>query len=504
MNHYLSNETIENQTAFFQVFILSAANYLSEFFFFIRGFFLARILGPETFGLWAQMKLVLTVSRHGSLGANDAMVREVPYLNGKGLHKPADDVKEAAAAINLALSTIAAILIALIICLLSDHLRQNVRAVWLILAFIFPMHQMVLFVKAMFRAEKRFGQLSIVILSVAFVTSIFGSISAFYFTLRGFLIVFGLCHVLVLLAVVLSKIPLHLPAYWIALSFSLIKTGLPIMVSRFTQTLLYNVDQIAIWLFLSKSDLGLYSIQTYIFTIVMLVPIVVSTVLYPRIMEAFGKAGDPEKLAGYLIQPTLVMGWLSSLALGVIFIWLHLPFKWLLPEYVLSISPGRVLLLASFFRVISNMPMTIHISLRKEKRLIGIILISVALCAVIDFIMIKIGYGLTGVAFGTTLGLFLFSCFTIGSATRILGLSMRRLFSFAALTFVPYLLILMLLGIVYFVIPEGEFPLRADLVKTVIRSIAFLFPALCLFSVIYIFHKKLLYEILKIQNNSSH
>ncbi len=504
MNQYLRNESIENQTVLFQISIFSGANYLSEFFFFLRGFFLARILGPETFGLWAQMKLALMGSRHGSLGANDAMVREVPYLRGKGLRKPANDVKEAAAAINLALSTIAAILIVLLICLLSDHLSQNVREAWLILALIFPMRQMLLFVQAMLRAEKRFGQLSVVILSVAFLTSIFGIISAFYFGLLGFLVVLALCHVLVLFAILLSRSPLRLPDYRLALSFRLIKTGFPIMVSRFLRVLLYNVDQIVIWLLLSKSDLGIYSIQTYIFTIIMLVPVVVSAVLYPRIMEAFGKTGNPEKLARYLIQPTLVMGWLSSLLLGIMFLLLHLPFKWLLPEYVLSITPGRVLLLASFFRVISNMPMTIHISLRKEKRLMGITLISIALCVFTDIIMIKRGYGLTGVALGTTLGYFLYSYFTIGSATRLLGLSMRRQFSFMALTFMPFLFVLMLLGAIYFMIPEGEFLSRADLVNTLIRCIIFLLPTICLYSAIYIFRKKLLYEIFRIQNNSSY
>lgn len=504
MNHYQSNESIENQTALFQISIFSIATYLAEFFFFLRGFFLARILGPETFGLWAQMKLTLMGSRHGSLGANDAMVREVPFFIGKGLSKPANDVKEAAAVINLALSAIAAILIVLFVCLLSDHLNQNVRRAWFILALIFPMRQILFFAQTVFRAEKRFDQLSVVILSIAFLTSIFGTISAFYLGLIGFLVVFALCHVLVLFAILLSRRPLRLPDYRPALSFRLIKTGFPIMVSRFLRVLLYNVDQIIIWLLLSRSDLGIYSIQKYIFTVIMLVPIVVSAVFYPRIMEAFGKTGNPEKLAIYLIQPTLVMGWLSSIVLGVMFLLLPLPFKWLLPEYVLSITPGRVLLLASFFSVIANMPMTIHISLRKEKILIGIILISIVLCLVADIIMIKKGYGLTGVALGTTFGFFLFSFFTIGSAAHLLGLSMKSLFSFMALTFIPFLIVLMLLGAIFFMLPEGEFLWRSDLLNTLIRFVIFLLPMICLFSAFYILRKKLLSEIFGIQNNSDY
>ena len=504
MNQFLQNENIENQTALFQISIFSIATYLSEFFFFLRGFFLARILGPETFGLWAQMKLALKVSRHGSLGANDAMVREVPYLSGKGLSQSANDVKEATAITNFALSSIAAILIVLLIFLLSDHLSHNVRGAWLILAIIFPIRQMLLFVQAMLRAEKRFGQLSLVILSIAFLTSILGIISAFYFDLLGFLVVFALCHVLVLFTILLSRRPFRLPNYRLALSFRLIKTGFPIMVSRFLRVFLYNVDQMIIWLLLSRSDLGVYSIQTYIFTVIMLVPVVVSAVLYPRIMEAFGKTGNLEELSIYLIQPTLVMGWLSSLVLGVIFLFLHLPFKWLLPEYVLSVTPGRVLLLASFFSVISNMSMTIHISLKKEKRLIGITLVSIVLCIVTDIVMIKRGYGLLGVALGTALGFSFYSYLTIGSATRLLRFSMRRLFSFMALTFTPFLFVLMLLGTIYLILPEGDFLWRADLMNTLIRCVIFLLPMSCLLSAFYIFRKKLLYEIFGIQSNSNY
>ena len=64
-----------------------------------------------------------------------------------------------------------------------------------------------------------------------------------------------------------------------------------------------------------------------------------------------------------------------------------------------------------------------------------------------------------------------------------------------ALIFMPFLFILMLLGAIYFMIPEGEFLYRADVLSTLIRCIIFLFPMICLFSAIYVFRNKLFERI---------
>ena len=115
MKRWLRTKGTETQGALFQITIFSLANYLSELFFFLRGFCLARILGPETFGVWAQMKLALIGSRHASMGANDAMQREVPYLAGKGRWRTADDVQAAAAGTNIVMSAVVSVAIVSIV-----------------------------------------------------------------------------------------------------------------------------------------------------------------------------------------------------------------------------------------------------------------------------------------------------------------------------------------------------------------------------------------------------
>ena len=491
MNRLLRTRDAGTPTAFFQITVFSSANYLAELFFFLRGFFLARILGPETFGIWAQMKLALDGCRHGSLGANDAMQREVPYLAGKERRTAAGQIKAAAAGINLALSTVAALLIATIVLLFGDQLSQRARAAWFILAMIFPIRQMLWYARARLRAEKRFNLLSIIMLALAFLTTFLGIVGGFFFGLNGFLLGLAGCHLLVLMVVLLTVCPLRLKHYRLGLSLQLIRTGFPIMASRFLLALFYNVDQIFIWLLLSKTDLGHYSIQTYIVAIVLLFPTVVSAVLYPRIMEAFGKLENPEKLTRYLIPPTLLMGWLACLVLGLMIVLLHLPVKWLLPAYVPSIMPGRVLLLASFFRVIANMPMILHISLHKERRLMRITLVSMAICAAVDGLMITNGFGLTGVAVGTTIGFGVYAHVTIVSASRLLGLTLRRALTFLTLTIMPFVFISLLLSAIYVLMPEQATFDRAELANTLLRCGFFFMPMALLSGAIYLYRNKL-------------
>jgi O-antigen/teichoic acid export membrane protein len=220
------------------------------------------------------------------------------------------------------------------------------------------------------RAEKRFVQLSMVNLMIASFTAVFGIISAYYYGIIGFLIVMFVVNGLAL-AATLSRWPQKRPSvsklgHQAAQFSTLVKAGFPIMFSRFLLAVFYNIDLLVIWLVFTKSDLGIYSVAKYVTTAIMLIPAAVSSVLYPKIMETYGAFGKTKELRKYLIQPTFFLGATACFLCGILFLSLHLPINWLLSDYVLSIIPGKILLLACFFGVISYMPTIILISVKKE------------------------------------------------------------------------------------------------------------------------------------------
>ena len=58
----------------------AAARYSTEFLFLLRGFILARVLGPTLFGIWTQLKMALIFLQFSQLGAHEAMMREVTAI----------------------------------------------------------------------------------------------------------------------------------------------------------------------------------------------------------------------------------------------------------------------------------------------------------------------------------------------------------------------------------------------------------------------------------------
>jgi hypothetical protein len=183
----------------------------------------------------------------------------------------------------------------------------------------------------------------------------------------------------------------------------------------------------------------------------------------------------------------LILGVMACLISGICFLSLHLPIGFFLPEYRLSITPGKVLILACYFGVVSYMPTIIHISLRKENLLMRITLTSILIGILADVALINGGYGIIGVASGTAFSLFAYSCFTMGSITRLLGL---RRAAFMATVFLPYLITLVLLAGIHYVLPEKNFHVDMNLLCTMMRCLIFALPMSGLLFAMYIFRHK--------------
>jgi O-antigen/teichoic acid export membrane protein len=54
---------------------LSAAEYLSEAFYFVRGTVLAALIGPQAFGIWSSMRIVARFLPYAPLGSLQGMLR---------------------------------------------------------------------------------------------------------------------------------------------------------------------------------------------------------------------------------------------------------------------------------------------------------------------------------------------------------------------------------------------------------------------------------------------
>ena len=94
---------------------LSAAEYLSEAFYFVRGTVLAALIGPQAFGIWSSMRIVVRFLPYAPLGSLQGVLQLAPKADGAGEFATADRYRSTA----VALSLMAAILVVIAVVVFS-------------------------------------------------------------------------------------------------------------------------------------------------------------------------------------------------------------------------------------------------------------------------------------------------------------------------------------------------------------------------------------------------
>ncbi len=450
----------------------TAGRYTSEFLYAIRGLLLASLLGPRMFGLWTKMKLTLLFLQYAQLGSHEAMLREVPDALGVGDRRRATEIERSVLGFSLTVSILVAVAIIAIASVRQGEASAEQRA-WILLAVVFPLSQLYWFVHLKLRAEKAFGRVSYLMVGLALSTTVLGCWAAARFGLEGFLVVLAASHLLMVMASHVGRDPLARPAWNLERVRVLLRVGSPIMLSGALLILLWNVDKLAIWAFLSRESLGIYALPSYFLMTVMMIPEAVSAVLYPHLVERISSAESaPEALGRYFIQPTLIIGYLAAPAVGLLFLVLHLPIRWLLPEYVAGITPGRILIAALFFAALTRIPYVALLALSRQRSLVVMTLGAVLFGALVISGLIASGYGLEGAAFGAASTYLLYSLVLIGSCLAEAGLAPRDLRRFLGDLLLPFVAVTLVVALALWLLPESDDSLPRDLGTTLLRCLA--------------------------------
>ena len=460
-----------------QISLFTISRYLSEGLFAVRGFFLASLLIPSTFAIWTQMRLVLTFLQFIRLGTNEALVRDYPYHKGRGSRETAQKLADVVSGFNL-LTAAAAILTAGLYFILGQSITSlDEKRLWYIWLLVFFLNQIYWFFQCKLQATQQFIKVGQMIVGFSLLSTAGGLLCAYLYGFEGFLIALIFSYLGMILYVSGADPKEFKPSWDTVSTLTLIRTGFPIMASGALFILLLNVDKIIIWIFMQRQDLGVYAIQSYITNFIMLAPGAVAMVLFPSMMEQVGKSDSYESIENYLTHPTLVLAYYACPVLAVLFFLLPLPIQWLLPQYAAAVQPGRILILASFFVIVSRMPIAVMVSLNKQNRLMLISLVAVLFTAAADWVLIKSGYGISGVAAGSALGFTLYAWATISFAFRYLRLSTKKLLTFLLTLIAPFLI--MIAGIVVLdrMFPSNSTTWYADMTHAAVRIVMFLIPS---------------------------
>lgn len=449
----------------------SIARYLSEFLFLVRGFALARLLGPALFGIWIQMKIVLLFLQYAQLGAHEAMLREVPFALGQGERERARRIERVVLAFNLATSAVITGALVAAISVWSRGQPAALRWAWLALAAVYPLSQLYWYLHLKLRAEKRFARVSRIMIGFALLSTVAGVLAAMRYGIQGFLVALALSFSLILGLAEPGRSPLPRPLWDWRTARKLLGTGFPIMASGALLILLWNVDKLAIWWLMPRADLGIYALVAYLLSSILMLPEAVAVVMYPRFVERVARAKSRSALEQHLMRPTLIVGYLTCPILGALFLSLHWLLRWLLPDYLPALAPGRILIAFAFLMAVARVPSVMLVALNRQKMLMALTLMSVCVGAVAVIGLIWMGLGLVGAAWGAAASFFVYFALTIATCFKALQAPPGRLASFLSALVLPYVVQTAAVAAVLVALPTAADGFGADLTRTALKVV---------------------------------
>ena len=241
------------------------------------------------------------------------------------------------------------------------------------------------------------------------------------------------------------------------------------MAGEFLMVMLWNVDKLMLWWLVGTRALGVYAVQAYITNGVLLLSRAIYQVLHPHMAEHVGREGGVKTIQPYLERGTLLLVQLACPVIGLLYLVLHLPIRWWLPEYTDAIEPGRILILMAFFSVTAVVPSTVLVSLGAQRRLVAIRAFAVTLSLAALSHVLRSGGDFVDVALAASVGLVTYPVLTVGTALRHARLKIARVVRFLAWLVLPLTMLVVSLWGMTQVIPDAASSWQEDVLFTLAR-----------------------------------
>jgi len=394
----------------------SVSSIVSQAFGLITAFWVARLLGPSEFGIWNAVSLVLVYGAYLELGVLSAMGRDLPFYLGQG------DVEKAAAIEGAARRTtifgaIVAALFVIAFSFLPTHsskmaLGLQAMAVLLILQQGYTYHRILL------RSYNQFRELSQQQVLFAIINSGLAIAFVFFLGLGGRMIAAIMAQSVIVLYAVCRNPWRPVPKFDSHVTWSLMRVGMPIIISGFILSLLTTVDRLIVITFFDEKQLGYIGIALLIAGLMSSIPGMAIQVLVPRINHQYGSSGKSvEALRAFVLTPPVILSALLPILIGPIYLSLPFVIGVLLPAYAPAITAMRIIIVGIFFYCILGMTDVFLITIGKLKQYALFGCVALVLNIVLDYLFLQLGYGIEGIALGGTLITYYFySCIVIGYA----------------------------------------------------------------------------------------
>lgn len=391
--------------------VYSFSNYIRMFVKLLGGFFIAKFLGPALYGLRNAFDLSLNYETFSDLGTFASLNRQAPYYRGANDSTKFNTALSTVFSINIIYASIAATLLLLT----SWYLRRTgfdqkyVDFIFFLGLMVFTGKFIAFFVTEL-KIDKNFYLLSKVQVLYGVSASGLGIVLAYLFSFRGVLISLLSTNLICITYILFNerKLPpirISFPMYW-----NLLKIGFPMMVLFGFFMLLSSADRILILAMISEEALGYFGIAMVAAAVIATIPQAVHNVTLAPIMEKLGRTGDKHSIKHFFIEPMVLMAYTLPSLLACLHFAIHLPIAYFLTKYMQSIEVIKILILGYFFYAVASPALSVSFALNKQVKLIFLTVPIVGINFLLNYIFIKSGWGLKGVAIGTSITYFCYFC----------------------------------------------------------------------------------------------
>jgi len=375
---------------------------------FLANVFSAKILGPEIFGIWNFLYLFIIYGSFLHLGVLNGMGRQIPYYIGDKKPEIVEKIKK----ISFVVVVGAGIFFFLCSVVSIFFIKTNY-----LIKICLPLTGL-LFLTSEIQAYTRMYLRSILdfkALSKQFIASGFFLMMLIYplvklFSLPGLILAqifsFGIATILFLNP---PKIDLALLSEK-EISYPLIKIGFPIMMAGYLYMLLTSLDRWIIAGYLGTKQLGYYSLVIITLGVITLLPRVISTLIYPRMVKEFGHTRDERNLVCY-VKKQFLGSYVVAIPLFLLFYLLFPSFvKKFMPAYIPGIEAMKIVLWGTLFLPLGSSFGDFLNTTGRQNYYLSVQAISVAINFILTYTFVtKMDMGIQGAALGTAITYFFYS-----------------------------------------------------------------------------------------------
>jgi O-antigen/teichoic acid export membrane protein len=180
---------------------------------------------------------------------------------------------------------------------------------------------------------------------------------------------------------------------------SLVRVGLPMFVFVASSQVMRSIDRLIILRFLGTLSLGYYSLSVMAMTFMLYLPDSIAYVLYPQLLRDFRRHDrHPEAIRGQVERALRGLSILVPALSGVAYLLARETIGWVLPKFLPGLTAVRVLCFGAAGLTFANLSSIVLMTLGRQNVLVPVAIGMTALGAALDYVAVRAGWGIDGVA----------------------------------------------------------------------------------------------------------